>query len=181
MSPTLGNPAAGTCGPARSADVAAGELLLVLDQVNKRFGGLKVIVDFDFLVNEEEIVGLIGPNGAGKSTVFNLITGFYRPDSGTVRFRDQDIVGTPMHKVCHLGISRTFQLVRAFLKMTVLENVMTAAVYGGRHSELSPKERALDSLELVGLADKLSVSTKHLTLSDRRRSRSRWGSRPCPA
>ena len=73
-----------------------------------------------------------------------------------------------MHKVCHLGISRTFQLVRAFLKMTVLENVMTASIYGGRHSEIGAKERALDSLELVELTDKRDVKAAHLTLSDRR-------------
>jgi branched-chain amino acid transport system ATP-binding protein len=132
-------------GPARKAEVPAGQPLLALDQVNKRFGGLKVIVDFDFAVNEEEIVGLIGPNGAGKTTVFNLITGLYTPDSGSISFRGQDIAGMAMHKVCHLGISRTFQLVRAFLKMTVIENVMTASIYGGRHSQIGPKERALES------------------------------------
>ena len=112
--------------------VAAGDELLVLDQVNKRFGGLKVIVDFDFVVHEEEIVGLIGPNGAGKSTVFNLITSIYTPDTGSIKFRGQEIAGLAPHKICHLGISRTYQLVRAFLKMTAFENVMTAAVYGGK-------------------------------------------------
>jgi branched-chain amino acid transport system ATP-binding protein len=156
-------------GPARKAEVPAGQPLLALDQVNKRFGGLKVIVDFDFAVNEEEIVGLIGPNGAGKTTVFNLITGLYTPDSGSISFRGQDIAGMAMHKVCHLGISRTFQLVRAFLKMTVIENVMTASIYGGRHSQIGPKERALESLDLVELTDKRDVKAAHLTLSDRRR------------
>ena len=148
--------------------MASGDELLVLDQVNKRFGGLKVIVDFDFVVHEEEIVGLIGPNGAGKSTVFNLITSIYTPDSGTIRFKDQEIAGLAPHKICHLGISRTYQLVRAFLKMTAFENVMTAAVYGGKGLEQGPRERTLEALDLVGLADKAGTSTKHLTLSDRR-------------
>jgi branched-chain amino acid transport system ATP-binding protein len=148
--------------------VAAGDELLVLDQVNKRFGGLKVIVDLDFRVDEEEIVGLIGPNGAGKSTVFNLITAIYRPDSGSITFKGREIAGMAPHKICHSGIARTYQLVRAFLKMTAFENVMTAAVYGGRHLEEGPKERALEALELVELSAKAHESTKHLTLSDRR-------------
>jgi branched-chain amino acid transport system ATP-binding protein len=148
--------------------VAAGGELLVLDQVNKRFGGLRVIVDLDFRVNEEEIVGLIGPNGAGKSTVFNLITAIYQPDSGTITFKGQDIAGLAPHKICHAGIARTYQLVRAFLKMTAFENVMTAAVYGGKHLEQPPKQRALEALELVELSAKANENTKHLTLSDRR-------------
>jgi len=147
--------------------MAAGDPLLVLDKVNKRFGGLRVIIDFDFIVHEEEIVGLIGPNGAGKTTVFNLITSIYKPDGGTIEFKGKNIAGLAPHKICHLGISRTYQLVRAFLKMSVHDNVMTAAVYGGKH-ESSPKERTLDSLELVGLTSKKDMMASHLTLSDRR-------------
>ncbi len=113
--------------------MAAGDPLLILDKVDKHFGGLHVITDLDFEVREEEIVGLIGPNGAGKSTVFNLITSIYPIDSGSITFKDKDIGGLAPHKICHLGISRTYQLVRAFLKMSVFDNVMTAAVYGGKH------------------------------------------------
>ena len=101
----------------------SGVPLLTLSGVSKHFGGLQVITDLDFAVNEEEIVGLIGPNGAGKTTVFNLITSIYQPDSGSIRFRDKEIVGLAPYKICHMGISRTFQLVRAFLKMSVMENV----------------------------------------------------------
>lgn len=147
--------------------MAAGDPLLVLDKVNKRFGGLRVIVDLDFQVNEEEIVGMIGPNGAGKTTVFNLITSIYKLDSGSIKFRGREIAGLPPHKICHLGIARTYQLVRAFLKMSVHDNVMTAAVYGGAH-ELSSKERTLSALELVQLESKRDVIAAHLTLSDRR-------------
>ena len=89
-------------------------------KVDKHFGGLKVIVDLDFAVNEEEIVGLIGPNGAGKTTVFNLITSIYPVDGGSIKFRGKEIAGLAPHKICHLGIARTYQLVRAFLKMSVL-------------------------------------------------------------
>jgi branched-chain amino acid transport system ATP-binding protein len=148
--------------------VASGDELLVLDRVSKRFGGLKVIVDLDLVVNEDEIVGLIGPNGAGKSTVFNLITAIYSPDAGSIRFKGQEIAGLAPHKICHLGVARTYQLVRACLKMTAYENVMTAAVYGGKGFAQGPKERTLEALDLVGLAGKASSSTRHLTLSDRR-------------
>jgi len=148
--------------------VAAGDPLLTLTKVDKHFGGLHVITDLDFEVREEEIVGLIGPNGAGKSTVFNLITSIYPIDSGSITFKDKNIAGLSAHKICHLGIARTYQLVRAFLKMSVFENVMTAAVYGGRHHSMHPKQRALESLELVELIAKKDLKAANLTLSDRR-------------
>lgn len=146
----------------------AGAPLLTLSGVSKHFGGLQVINDLDFVVHEEETVGLIGPNGAGKSTVFNLITSIYRPDRGSIKFKGDEITGLAPHKICHLGISRTYQLVRAFLKMSVMENVMTAAVYGAKHHAQSPKQRATEALELVELSDKRDIKTAHLTLSDRR-------------
>jgi branched-chain amino acid transport system ATP-binding protein len=146
----------------------AGDPLLTLTGVNKHFGGLHVITDLDCVVNEEEIVGLIGPNGAGKTTVFNLITSIYPVDSGSIRFRDKEIAGLAPHKICHLGISRTYQLVRAFLKMSVFDNVMTAAVYGVRHHARSAKERTQEALDLVALSQKRDVKSAHLTLSDRR-------------
>ena len=147
--------------------MAAGDPLLTLSGVSKRFGGLQVLTDLDFAVNEEEIVGLIGPNGAGKSTVFNLITSIYPIDSGSIRFRDKEIAGLAPHRICHLGIARTYQLVRAFLKMSVFDNVMTAAVYGGKHSS-SAKDRTLEALELVELSAKRDLKAGNLTLSDRR-------------
>jgi len=148
--------------------VPAGAPLLTLSGVSKHFGGLQVINDLHFVVHEEETVGLIGPNGAGKSTVFNLITSIYRPDRGSIKFKGDEITGLAPHKICHLGISRTYQLVRAFLKMSVMENVMTAAVYGAKHHAQGPKQRATEALELVELSDKRDIKTAHLTLSDRR-------------
>lgn len=143
-------------------------VVLKLDKLNKSFGGLKVLVDLDIIVKQEEMLGLIGPNGAGKSTVFNCITSFYKPEEGSIYFMGKDITGVPPYKICHLGISRTYQLVRTFLKMTAFENVMVAAVYGGKHSGSSPRERAEESLELVGLSAKKDILAAHLTLSDRR-------------
>jgi branched-chain amino acid transport system ATP-binding protein len=147
--------------------MAAGDPLLVLDKVDKHFGGLHVITDLDFEVREEEIVGLIGPNGAGKSTVFNLVTSIYPVDSGHITFKGKDIGGIAPHRICHLGIARTYQLVRAFLKMSVFDNVMTAAVYGGKHATHA-KQRALEAIELVEMSDKLETKAAHLTLASRR-------------
>jgi ABC-type branched-subunit amino acid transport system ATPase component len=103
--------------------------LLELREVDKSFGGLRVIADLDLVVREHEIVSVIGPNGAGKTTLFNLITGIYRPDSGEIRFDGRNLVGMAPHKITELGIARTFQTLRLFLNMTVKENVM-AAQYG---------------------------------------------------
>jgi ABC-type branched-subunit amino acid transport system ATPase component len=103
--------------------------LLELRNVDKSFGGLRVISELDLVVNENEIVSVIGPNGAGKTTLFNLITGLYRPDSGEITLDSQNLVGLQPHKITQLGVARTFQTLRLFLNMTVKENVM-AAEYG---------------------------------------------------
>jgi ABC-type branched-subunit amino acid transport system ATPase component len=103
--------------------------LLELRDVTKDFGGLRVVDHLDLHVDAGEIVSVIGPNGAGKTTVFNLITGIFRPDSGEVVFEGQKISGLPPHTITSRGIARTFQTLRLFLNMTVLENVM-AAEYG---------------------------------------------------
>jgi len=103
--------------------------LLDLRDVSKSFGGLQVVDDLTLHVDEGEIVSLIGPNGAGKTTVFNLITGIFRPDAGEIAFDGQRVSGLPPHKITQRGIARTFQTLRLFLNMTVLENVMAAA-YG---------------------------------------------------
>jgi branched-chain amino acid transport system ATP-binding protein len=103
--------------------------LLDLQHVSKSFGGLRVIEDLDLSIEEGEIVSLIGPNGAGKTTVFNLITGVYRPDGGTIELAGQDLVALPPHRIATMGVARTFQSIRLFLNMSVLENVMVAG-YG---------------------------------------------------
>ncbi len=146
----------------------ANSAVLRLDKVSKSFGGLQVLADVDLSVEEEEIVGLIGPNGAGKSTVFNVITSFYSPNSGDVYLRGERITGLAPHKVCHRGIARTFQLVKTFLKMTVIENAMVGSVYGTKHQHKTDRQRALEALDLVGLSDKVDSLVAHITLSDRR-------------
>jgi len=142
--------------------------VLRLDKIFKSFGGLSVLSAVDLIVEEEEIVGLIGPNGAGKSTLFNVVTSFYGVDSGDVYLRGERITGLPPHKVCHMGIARTFQLVKAFLKMTLYENAMVGAVYGRKGQGRSARKRALEALELVGLSGKKEWLAARATLSDRR-------------
>jgi len=107
--------------------------LLELKRVSKAFGGLQVISDLDFHVDEHEIVSVIGPNGAGKTTLFNLVTGVYTPDHGDILFEGESIVGLPPNRITRKGIARTFQTLRLFLNMTVKENVMAAA-YGHTHA-----------------------------------------------
>jgi branched-chain amino acid transport system ATP-binding protein len=108
----------------------AAEPVLALDQVSLSFGGLRALSELELHVGDREVVSVIGPNGAGKSTVFNVITGIYEPGSGDIRFAGQSIAGQLPHRIAQLGIARTFQSLRLFLNMSVIENVM-AATYGG--------------------------------------------------
>ena len=114
--------------------------VLDLDRLSLSFGGLRALSELDLRVDDGEIVSLIGPNGAGKTTVFNVITGVYQPSAGDVRFAGQSIAGLAPHKIARLGIARTFQSLRLFLNMSVIENVM-AATYG--HTKATPPESVL--------------------------------------
>ena len=105
------------------------ESVLNLDRLSLSFGGLRALSELDLRVDDGEIVSLIGPNGAGKTTVFNVITGVYQPSSGDVHFAGQSLAGQPPHRIARMGIARTFQTLRLFLNMSVIENVM-AATYG---------------------------------------------------
>jgi branched-chain amino acid transport system ATP-binding protein len=133
--------------------------LLELTAVHKSFGGLEVISELDLTVNEREVVSLIGPNGAGKTTVFNLITGVYSPDGGSIRLDGREVVGLPPHRVTTMGIARTFQTLRLFLNMSVQENV-TAATYGSTHARVwqsvlrTPRARR-EEREVRELADEV--------------------------
>jgi branched-chain amino acid transport system ATP-binding protein len=119
----------GAGAPARPEHEGPPAPVLTLDHLSLSFGGLRALSELDLGVGEREIVSLIGPNGAGKSTVFNVITGVYQPSSGDVRFAGQSIAGLAPHRIARLGIGRTFQSLRLFLNMSVIENVM-AATYG---------------------------------------------------
>lgn len=144
------------------------ETVLRLDKVGKSFGGLVVLTDVDLTIARGDLIGLIGPNGAGKSTLFNVITAIYAPTTGSVHFEGRNITGTVPHRICQLGIARTFQLVRTFLTMTAYENVLVGAVYGSGGRVTDAPGAAEDALALVGLSGKRDVLTAHMTLSDRR-------------
>jgi branched-chain amino acid transport system ATP-binding protein len=142
--------------------------VLQLDKISKSFGGLQVLSNVDINLEQEEFMGLIGPNGAGKSTLFNVITSIYKPDRGDVFLHGQKITGLSPHKICHMGIARTFQLTKTFLKMTVFGNAMVGSLFGRKEGGKGAKRRALEALELVELYEKKDILTEHITLSDRR-------------
>src|SRR5476649_2539907 len=119
---------------------------LVIRGLNKRFGGLRAVQDLGFSVQEGETVALIGPNGAGKTTSFNLITGFHRPDGGSVSAFGREIVGLRPHDICTHGLARTFQVAKPFGGMTVLGNVMTGAFLRDKKLEVA-RARAREAIE----------------------------------
>jgi branched-chain amino acid transport system ATP-binding protein len=143
-------------------------MLLEVSNLSKHFGGLQVLQDISFTLNEGEILGLIGPNGAGKSTLFNVITGVYRPDAGQILFRGKSLVRLKPHQVCRRGVARTFQLVRICSTMTVLENVLVGAIYGRSSGRKKALGEALECLELLNLSEVKDTISAHLTYSDRR-------------
>jgi branched-chain amino acid transport system ATP-binding protein len=141
---------------------------LVIKGLSKRFGGLRAVQDVSFTVRENETLALIGPNGAGKTTSFNLITGFHRPDSGSVSAFGRDITGLKPHDVCALGLARTFQVAKPFGAMTVLANVMTGAFLRDRHADVA-REKAREAIEFVGLSAREQTPARDLTTIDQRR------------
>ncbi len=144
--------------------------LLEINQVSKSFGGLQALNNVSLAVEHGETVGLIGPNGSGKSTLFNVITGTIPASSGTIRFRSEDITRLPAHEVSKRGIARTFQAVRPFLHLSVLQNVVIGCLYG--HSAIQTNgeatRRAHEILEQVGLADKANLPASQLNIMSRK-------------
>ncbi len=142
--------------------------LLTVDGISKSFRGLRAVQDVSFDVPEGEIVGLIGPNGAGKTTCFNMIAGVFRPDAGRVLFAGTRIDGRRSDQICRSGIGRTFQLVKPFAGLSVMENVVVGALNAcaGVREARDKARQVIDQLGLAGKADLLASS---LTLPDRKR------------
>ena len=139
------------------------ESILSVRGVTKRFGGLVAVRDISFDLPVGEIRGLMGPNGAGKTTLVNVICGFYKPDSGTIKFKGHDITGLPTHKICHLGIARTYQVPQPFWDLTALQNVAVAAMYGKGLSKAAAESEAPEVLKLTDLSDKKDVLAKDMS------------------
>jgi branched-chain amino acid transport system ATP-binding protein len=142
--------------------------LLETEALTVRFGGILANADISIDVNEGEILGLIGPNGAGKSTLFNLVAGTYRPTSGRIRFLGQDITRLAPAERCKLGIARTFQVVKSFETMTVLENVVVGAL-ARFTSTRTAREEAYRVLDVTGLTPRAEADARDLTPPEKRR------------
>ncbi len=156
--------------------------LLGINRVTKTFGGLTAVNGVSFDVEPGVIMGLIGPNGAGKTTVFNLITGIYRPDQGEITFNQNSLVGLPTHRIVSLGIARTFQTIRLFQNLSVLENVLSGChcrmrsgplgamlrLPAQRREEREAISRALETLEFVGLHAQASQRARNLSYGNQR-------------
>ncbi|HMH54294.1 MAG TPA: ABC transporter ATP-binding protein [Candidatus Acidoferrum sp.] len=142
--------------------------LLSLRGITKRFGGVIANRDVSFDVQAGELVGLIGPNGAGKSTLFEIITGFYAPDAGDVRLDGQRLTGLSPDRVSRLGVGRTFQKLRPFAGLTVVENVMVGALQKC-HEVRRARQEALEILSRVGLDEKTNAHARTLSTGQRKR------------
>ena len=144
--------------------------LLALDNISKQFGSLKVTRNISLSLHKGEALGVLGPNGAGKSTLFNLITGDILPDSGAVRFKGLDITGTSPHKRCRSGIGRSYQIALPFEGMTVFENLLVDAMFGGNRTHAGEaNDRCAKILERTGLIARANQLSGSLTLLDRKR------------
>jgi branched-chain amino acid transport system ATP-binding protein len=140
--------------------------LLELEGLSKSYGALKVIDDLDVHLEEGETLGVVGPNGAGKTTMLHLAAGQLRPDAGRVRLDGRDVTGLPARARCQLGLARTYQVPQPFTGMTVYENVLVGATFGG---DREPHPAALAALELGGLTPKANRLAGSLTLLERKR------------
>jgi len=174
-----------TMQAAPSSDVSSAidTPMLEIKGLLKQFGGLKAVKDFDLSIHQGELVGLIGPNGAGKTTVFNLITGIYVPTAGSIKYCNDSIAGLPPHEITQKGIARTFQNIRLFPNLTVLDNVRIAyhphAGYGlfdailhtGKYFQLEKEltERAQEFLAVFSLHDRQGEIAKNLPYGEQRR------------
>lgn len=158
-------------------------MILELNNISKNFGGVKAIAPTNFAIKKGEIFGLIGPNGAGKTTMFNIITGAYEPSSGSVKFDGKEITGLKSHKIVHLGVARTFQNIRLFGSLNVLENVLIgfdastkysaleAFFHIGRYrkAEKDAKDRAMALLEELGIAKFYAHQANKLSYGQQRK------------
>jgi branched-chain amino acid transport system ATP-binding protein len=145
-------------------------MILQVQEVSKRFGGLQALTDVTFDLPEGQILGLIGPNGAGKTTLFNVINGVYTPNTGRIIFRGEDVTGKPSYEVARRGLARAHQVVRPLSDLTVRENVMVGACFGREHHGLRAAAQLADAaLTQVGLIDKAGLPAGSLNVAQKKR------------
>jgi branched-chain amino acid transport system ATP-binding protein len=145
-------------------------ILLSLQGVSKRFGGLQALLNVTFDLPQGQILGLIGPNGAGKTTLFNVINGVYRPESGRIIFRDKEVTGLQPYHLARMGMARTHQIVRPLNELSVRENVMVGACFGHESQDLSNAAKiAEEVLEFVGLASRADQLAGSLNVAQKKR------------
>ncbi|MBS3167715.1 ABC transporter ATP-binding protein [Candidatus Woesearchaeota archaeon] len=156
-------------------------MVLKVTNLEKDFGGIKAVNNCNFEIKENKITTLIGPNGAGKTTVFNLITGLIKPDKGHIHFRGNHLVGLKPYKIARLGLTRTFQLIRLFPKLTAMENMLLVRsnelerfkdlIFNPkkiRHEENLNKQRCMEFLELVGIPEKHNFLAENLSFGQQK-------------
>ena len=158
---------ASNVAPLPRAPAPTGVDLLVLHDVGISFGGLQALDGIDLAVPQGGLYGIIGPNGAGKTTLFNVVNGFLAPDRGTIEFAGEPITGLRPNQVCRRGIGRTFQVVRAFPRMTLLENVIVGA-FVGSDNDATARLMALTALDRVGLSARAETVAGGLTTRELR-------------
>lgn len=144
------------------------DALLRITDVTKAFGGLVAVREVSLEQHEGEILGLIGPNGAGKTTLFNMISGAFQPDVGSIYFRAEEVTGMQPHRIARRGVVRTFQIVKPFAKLSVVENVMVGAFINVSKTELAER-RAREVIEFVGLSSHADQPAANLTTAGRKR------------
>jgi branched-chain amino acid transport system ATP-binding protein len=144
-------------------------VLLQLQAVSKHYGALKAVDNVNVAVEGGEALAVIGPNGAGKTTLFNLITGDVAPTNGRIEFEGSEVTATPPHRRSRLGIGRSYQIPHPFANMSVFENLLVGAIYGGGISERESYARCSDVLKATGLYDKANMPARTLTLLQRKR------------
>lgn len=142
--------------------------LLEAKNITKRFGGLVAVNDLSLSVEKGEILGMIGPNGAGKTTAFNMISGYYKPNEGQVIFDGKDITGMRPHKICKLGLTRTFQVVKPFPQLSVLDNVIVGA-YNRTDDKLVARQKSQEILGFLGMSDMTEQLAGSLSVAGRKR------------
>lgn len=145
------------------------DVILSLVQVTKTFGGLKAVNGVSFEVSKGEIVSLVGPNGSGKTTLFNCISGIYTVNNGKILFLGENISHFSPPRICKIGIGRTFQVVRPFLRLTCLENILVGLYFGQEGQKKESRREGLRMLEFVGLGEKASKPAMELRLAERKR------------